>query len=113
MKKIVLQFIALALITLFCCSCEDNSSGKYPYDTIRFYAENNVQSYQQKITIKGGNLNGTITVIGDIDTSPKIIFVNEQNTAQEIKDIQICMIPNTVYDNIQYFVIFNKYIFLS
>lgn len=42
MKKTVLQFIALALITLFCCSCEDNSSGKYPYDTIRFYAENNV-----------------------------------------------------------------------
>lgn len=36
MKKTVLQFIALALITLFCCSCEDNSSGKYPADNIRF-----------------------------------------------------------------------------
>lgn len=36
MKKTVLQFIALALITLFCCSCEDNSTGKYPADNIRF-----------------------------------------------------------------------------
>ena len=36
MKKTVLQFIALAFITLFCCSCEDNSTGKYPADNIRF-----------------------------------------------------------------------------
>lgn len=42
MKKTIIYFLGIAIITLLCCSCEDNSSGKYPYDTIRFYAENNV-----------------------------------------------------------------------
>lgn len=42
MKKTILQLVALAIVSLFCCSCEDNSSGKYPYDTIRFYVDNNV-----------------------------------------------------------------------
>lgn len=42
MKKTIIYFLGIAITTLLCCSCEDNSSGKYPYDTIRFYAENNV-----------------------------------------------------------------------
>lgn len=36
MKKTILQLVALAIVSLFCCSCEDNSSGKYPADNIRF-----------------------------------------------------------------------------
>ena len=36
MKKTFLQFIALALITLFCCSCEEDKIGVYPYSKIFF-----------------------------------------------------------------------------
>lgn len=42
MKKTIIYFLGIAITTLLCCSCEDNSSGKYPYDTIRFYVDNNV-----------------------------------------------------------------------
>jgi hypothetical protein len=36
MKKTILYFLGIAITTLLCCSCEDNSTGKYPADNIRF-----------------------------------------------------------------------------
>ena len=36
MKKTIIYFLGIAITTLLCCGCEDNSSGKYPADNIRF-----------------------------------------------------------------------------
>lgn len=36
MKKAIFYFLGIAITTLLCCSCEDNSTGKYPADNIRF-----------------------------------------------------------------------------
>lgn len=36
MKKTIIYFLGIVLTTLLCCGCEDNSTGKYPADNIRF-----------------------------------------------------------------------------
>ena len=36
MKKTIIYFLGIAITTLLCCGCEDNSTGKYPADNIRF-----------------------------------------------------------------------------
>lgn len=36
MKKTILQLVALAIVSLFCCSCEEEKIGAYPYSKIFF-----------------------------------------------------------------------------
>ena len=36
MKKTILQLVALALVSLFCCGCEEEKIGVYPYSKIFF-----------------------------------------------------------------------------
>lgn len=99
MKKTIIYFLGIAITTLLCCSCEDNSSGKYPYDTIRFIKTNTILLNTSVKVLETENISGW-----DNELYPMEIWVDNEDIAI-INDQGILMANKegsvTVYAKVQ------------
>ena len=70
----------------------------------------NITSYEETITVSGQGLkSGKLTIIGNINEEPKIVFLNK-NEKETIDSIELFMIPNTGYssNSSQYIIVYNN-----